>query len=442
MIAYLRFVRSALVIMGAVIGMTGCQKDNALLGPDGGGGGSACKNNGDCMAPTATCDVNGSKTCVQCLPATPATANEACPASAPVCDLNKTCRICTANSECPSDACLPSGMCALEAEVIYAAANGTGSTCAKAAPCSLATAIGQVAVAKPTVRLDAGTFMDVVIALSGTTATLIGEPGTVLRGKPGAGGQPIVSLAAASNVTLSELEFQSSDKAGIKVDGGSTLLVNRCKIKTSKEEGVLISDGTVTISKSEVSAGKALGVSLAKGELSIAGSTISANLGGGIAVSNLQKFSILNSFIVGNSGGGGIFALNPGAGSKLEFNTIVDNVDGTGAADAGGVTCDDATFTFPNNLIFRNTGGQGPGKVQTFGTCTYGNSFNAPGTGPTDATLAFRKDTMPRDYHLTATSPTSVRNGAGATCTNAIDVDGDSRPQEGACDLGADEFKP
>jgi Right handed beta helix region len=424
----------------ACLWLVNCEFPRPMAAPPDGGGGTVCKNNSDCMAPTATCDVQGSKTCVQCLPATPATRNDACPVTAPVCDLNKTCRICTAHSECPSNACLPSGVCTLEAEVIYAAANGTGSTCAKAAPCSLATAIGQVAVAKPTVRLDAGTFMNAVIVLSGKTATLLGEPGTVLRGGPGA--QPILSLAAAANVTLSELELQNADKAGVDVAGAATLLLSRCKITGSKDEGVSIGDGIVTISKSEISGNTQQGVALTKGELTIERSKIASNAGGGVFVADGMKFTITNSFIVDNRAIGGLLINKPGAGSKLEFNTIVDNADGTGAGDAGGVTCDDATFTFPNNLIFRNTGGPGAGKVQTFGNCTPGNSFIAPGTGPTDATLAFRKDIAPRDYHLTATSPTSVRNGAGATCTNAIDVDGDSRPQEGACDLGADEFKP
>jgi len=38
------------------------------------------------------------------------------------------------------------------------------------------------------------------------------------------------------------------------------------------------------------------------------------------------------------------------------------------------VFCDQGAFVAGGNLIFRNTGGS-TGSAQTFGNCTYGNSF-------------------------------------------------------------------
>jgi hypothetical protein len=136
----------------------------------------------------------------------------------------------------------------------------------------------------------------------------------------------------------------------------------------------------------------------------------------------------------------GGLSLRPMGASKVEFNTIVDNQANLGAASAGGVFCDTAGFVAPNNLIFRNTGGA-TGTAQTFGNCTYGNSYSAPGASAADNTPVFKSpNSQPFDYHLTASSPASVLDAAGA-CTG-IDFDSQARPQGPACDLGADEVAP
>jgi hypothetical protein len=209
------------------------------------------------------------------------------------------------------------------------------------------------------------------------------------------------------------------------------------------EEGLLVTSGKATLIQSEVSGhgkGDKWGVNLVAGELSVSQSKIFNNTGGGIVVANDQKFSVVNSFITGNRNNGGVSVGRPGAGSKFEFNTVVDNQDGAGSGDAGGVTCDLAGVVFSNNIIFRNVGGVG-GIAQTFGLCTYGTSYVAAGTGPTDMSLAFKTDTGTRDYHLTSGSPVLVKDVPAVTCTGQIDYDGDARPQGGVCDLGADEVK-
>jgi len=103
------------------------------------------------------------------------------------------------------------------------------------------------------------------------------------------------------------------------------------------------------------------------------------------------------------------------------------------------VSCTGATFVAGGNVIFRNQGGAATD--QTIGSCTYGNSFKAAGISTTDNTPMFVKPNMqPYDYHLTAATPTTILNAGGA-CTGT-DLDGDARPQGGACDLGADELVP
>lgn len=75
------------------------------------------------------------------------------------------------------------------------------------------------------------------------------------------------------------------------------------------------------------------------------------------------------------------------------------------------------------------------------GRCNFTGNLELA-AGPDDTTLKFRSETTsPKDYHLTAASPASVRDVAGVTCTGLQDFDGDERPQGGSCDLGADEVK-
>jgi hypothetical protein len=58
-----------------------------------------------------------------------------------------------------------------------------------------------------------------------------------------------------------------------------------------------------------------------------------------------------------------------------------------------------------------------------------------------DNSLGFaHPNATPFDYHLTASSPASVVDAAGA-CTG-VDFDGEVRPTGTACDLGADEYQP
>jgi hypothetical protein len=71
----------------------------------------------------------------------------------------------------------------------------------------------------------------------------------------------------------------------------------------------------------------------------------------------------------------------------------------------------------------------------------YGNSINRAGATAVDNSLGFMNpNTQPFDYHLSATSPSTVVDAAGA-CTG-VDFYGDSRPIGAACDLGADEYHP
>jgi hypothetical protein len=64
-----------------------------------------------------------------------------------------------------------------------------------------------------------------------------------------------------------------------------------------------------------------------------------------------------------------------------------------------------------------------------------------PGASIVDNAPGFvSPNVLPFDYHLSAATPPSIVDAAGA-CTGT-DIDGDSRPIGGACDLGSDERRP
>lgn len=207
----------------------------------------------------------------------------------------------------------------------------------------------------------------------------------------------------------------------------------------------------------------------------------SAGFGGGIAVDGSgSTATIERATIAGNwagSYGGGIRVGNSGTVS-LTNSSITGNVaDQQSYSDGGGVyngaTTTAINCTIAGNLAGRNGGGwQGGGTIrncilwdnvvggsgqQVNGTPTVTNSDvdqagYGLGDGSPDANGNMRKDPefdtpaqagwgVPNgggDFHLEATSP--VAGMASATYAPDDDIDGDSRPQGLADDMGSDEI--
>ena len=411
--------------------------------------GSACEADSECAEFAGICDVAGSQTCVQCT----ADRSEACAGTTPLCGEDLACRACVAHAECGSDACLPDGSCAAEAQVVYlkqGGAAGSTAACTKDVPCaSLTAALAQAASGmRPYVRVS-GTIESAGAILVGKTVVFLGEPNAALRGVQTARNEDedltILHLQDSSNVELHELALRDSKDRGVWVASGSKLVMRRSKVSGALGAGVYIASGVVQISESEIhdSGGSTLyGIDLDGGELVVDRSKISNN-GGGVSVATGLKFSITNSFIVGGKSNGGVNAKKPGVGSKLEFNTIADNkATALFGTAAGGVICDDAMFAFGHNIIYRNTSGT-TGFLQVTGACQFVSSLLSSSAQAELGSLGF-VDTAAtvRDYHLTESSPATVRDVAGASCVGMTDYDGNPRGIDGSCDLGADEYKP
>ena len=410
-------------------------------------GSISCRSDQDCTGAAAVCDVDKSKTCVQCT----ATRPEACVATTPVCGMDNMCRRCTAHADCGSLVCLPDGSCAVEASVAYVAPGGSGTACTKTAPCG--TLDDGVKRSVPNVKLAMGLVKDnKTTTIDGQAVAIFADSGAKLD-RDGDG--PIIQVQSnGADVKVSDLEIAGAtgtaggDGIDLTPNGGNPkLTITHVTIDGNQGFGISASGGTLIISQSTVSGNTGGGISVTGGTLTISQSTVSGNTGGGISVTGASStFGITNSFITYNGVATGPGATQVGGaslrpntvGSEFERNTLAFN-QSDGAIFRGGVTCTGAMVSATGNIVYRNTEGTNTSNAtQLGGNCQFGNTL-ALGSVPGD--LGFKSPlTSPFDFHLAAASPASVVDAAGA-CTG-VDFDGDTRPIGTACDLGADERKP
>ncbi|NVB85128.1 MAG: hypothetical protein HOV81_42575 [Kofleriaceae bacterium] len=158
------------------------------------------------------------------------------------------------------------------------------------------------------------------------------------------------------------------------------------------------------------------------------GCSVHDNQGGGIGFDG-GLYTLTNSFVYRNTGGAGINLFASTTGSRLEFNTVIDNSGGFGGLECNGGS---VPSTLPNNIVARNTPRN-----------TYGNTCTFPSSLLVDSDISqlhFKSpDAAPYDYHLTAGS---IAIDAATLSTVDHDFDGQARPNGAGRDVGADEYVP
>jgi hypothetical protein len=194
------------------------------------------------------------------------------------------------------------------------------------------------------------------------------------------------------------------------------------------------------------------GSSILQNTASTSMSTGSAGGGGIFDNSPAGTFIVTNSTLSGNSAspvgtgtgsGGGAIRRNTGTGPTLESSTITDNhTDGSG----GGVLSGSA-FSLKNTIFAANTAGAGANcsaptitsdgnNIDDGTTCGLGADEH-PSTNPLLGPLGLHGGSTLNQMPLAG----SVAIGGGAGCPGS-DQRGVTRPQAGACDIGADEVEP
>jgi hypothetical protein len=436
-------MRGGLVVLATAAAALSCTRANpfycadepngvcldATAGSDAGVDAAAppCGSDADCASDVGdpVCDT-AIGTCVAC------TASEvgACGSDTPTCG-SDVCVACGSNADCPGadDVCLASGGCAGSDRVLYAAPNGTGNACSPALPCLYVTAVDTLEASSTTknvISLAPGMYTSTGISFT-TDVEIVGA-GAVIQGD----GQsdPVILVNAGTTRVSFVTVTNSNNNDGVQCipNAGSSASVEvfRATIVGNNQLGVETTNCTST---------------------KVQRSTIAQNGNGGVSISG-GTFELVNNFVVLNGtvpgAGNPAVLLSPSAGGNLfRFNTVAYNTTTMNTVHSPGVTCLgsgvglvlDETITTANSDTTSNPVQQKNCSVAT------GTTYSAVGN-QNDNDLGFVAISGSAfDFHLTATSPSSVLNVPDNVCTG-IDFDGDTRPQQVYCDFGADEFRP
>lgn len=449
-----------------------------------------------CAAPTGVCDLT-TNICVQCTAAEPG----ACTGNTPVCGSDNACHGCTRHIECASRACRPDGSCAAPEDVAYVdPQNGTvNSSCARTEPCptittalitkkpfikTIGTTIENVAIADQDVALLADPGTKLVAAQQGTVIAIAGNSNVSIYdleivGGSGPQGNGIAISGNASIVSLSRVYIHNNSYYGVNANGNRVyityseisdngtggvmtalgkLTISESILRSNRNggsdgNGVYLLGGSLVMSHSEVSLTGGHGIQTAGSEkpsLTITRSKIFSNTAGGIYMAAPTTFDITSNFICRNGSldylsiGGIQLTLNNGFSNKLLFNTIVGNIHYPSRLSdlrlVGGVSYIDFGEIVANNNLIAGNVRKYPDQVvdsQVYDTRVFGNSY----IGNAIETRWFvSSDKTPYDYHLTADTPSTIRD-SGECADVPVDIDGDPRPLNDRCDLGADEYR-
>lgn len=253
----------------------------------------------------------------------------------------------------------------------------------------------------------------------------------------------VVKVDDTATVNIYDLIITSLNDGGIGISmqpgNSATLSLYRATVTNNKGGGIVASGGTLNIIQSTLSGNPGGGVTTSGGgTLNIRRSTIAENTGGGINMISATTFEIRNNFIVRNGAlsavAGGVRAI-PAGNSKFEFNTVVSNNASSGAVNSAGLACV-SPIPAPYNLVFNNSLSGVVNADNQIVVCDRDGSLRSePQAG------AGFTNTATNNYHLTANSPAEIRDVVSCSSTpKLVDIDGEDRPKNGKCDLGADEY--
>lgn len=390
-----------------------------------------CQTNSECTDPGKTvCDL-AIHACVQCAGADKA----ACTGTATVCNASDTCVECVTNADCTttSGVCLTSSnTCAPSDSILHVTPDGaTTGTCPEAQKCALDYALTVVDATHHVLSLDDGQYnMTATLSLGKDGLHLVpAVAGTMPKITNVTGGKVFAVTASAE---LDSLEIQGASDAIVTCQN-TTLVVESSFLHGTSKDAINSNNCALTVERSRIAAAGESGFYVTDGQV-----------------------HLRNNFIFGNgstSYGDAAISFNGNVSGSAEYNTVAYNTAGTykklenghlvDAPYPAGINCanTDGGVTLNGNLFVEDNG-------ETYSVNTFFN-FKACTTDFTVANMiASAGDAAfvsTSDLHLTTATKSGngkVRDVGNISCANlAVDIDGDARPQNAACDYGADELK-
>ncbi|MEP6865823.1 MAG: hypothetical protein ABJE66_34705 [Deltaproteobacteria bacterium] len=369
--------------------------------------------------------------CVQCTAAD----HLACTGMTTVCSTGDVCVGCTKDGDCGAGVCLvASNTCADSSTLLYASpAGATTGPCSEAAPCTLPYA---VSIADATHH---------VIELIGNQFTLNAKLELNVEGLhlvPSQGSKPVITTPSGTvlHVTKS-VEIDSMEIAGTNDDiivcdgsaGRANLVLEQVIVHGSTRDSINSSKCNVTIERSRIYSNKETALWIDDAVINLRNSFIFSN-----GANNYQYAAVV---LKGDTTGKLLF-------NTISYNISYDQMIGIGPHKqeyiaASALDCiqnGNNTVAVIGNLFIEDdklavTNGQF-GSSPCSGNYTTDNLLGKAG----DANFV----NAPTDLHLTEQTPTGtgkVRDDGNTNCADdGQDIDGDARPQNNACDYGADEL--
>jgi hypothetical protein len=395
--------------------------------------GPPCSADTDCKMPGKTvCDAVA-HACVECTPTDHAT----CTGVATVCSASDVCVGCVQSTDCPdSGVCLmSSNTCAASDSILHVEPNGsTTSNCIETMKCTLDHAIAIADPSHHVIQLDDGTY-----SIADTmNLSLIG-----IHLVPTAGAAPKVNVTDGKtvfNITadaeLDGIEIVSGSSTAIKCSTNANVVLEQIYEHGSQSDGFDADTCTLLIERSR----------------------FYSNMQSGLYAHD-SAVTLRNSFFYGNGNTGyrgAAVTFDGTTTGKMEFNTLSYNQGYDGFKfdlqqhklvpdqDGGALDCNqdqNSAVNLIGNLFIED-------QPFAYTITVYSQKSACTGNFTTNNLIGTASDAMfvsQTDEHLTEGTPTGqgkVRDDTSADCSDVpTDFDGDTRPQNNACDYGADELK-
>jgi hypothetical protein len=379
-----------------------------------------------CPDSSQVCELD-SGTCVACV------LNADCHAAAPICDAH-SCRTCSADSECASEACADDGTCVPTAAAAYVDPGGTDSgSCDQAHPCATFQFVYAVmSNVRQHLVIHHGTYPFALgVSPTGTPATTL-----ILHGNDSTIGNTTQSQTLYVNglqMTARNVTLLPGQDETITVQATATLILEHVNVSGQS----YIAGGKLTFRDAHIS------TPLTSTAISMnAGSTVvidGAVLSGGGIISNATSgipTTTLNASNMIISGVDDLALSLGGLSGFVRFTTIASSGNAAGSG-AFAVKCStSANFVVQSTIIW--TPGSSAARPPIDTPCTIHDSIIGPTTvaGSINADPMFVNPSL-SDFHLMAGSPAHDAVDQGPP----TDFEGDARPKGVRFDIGADELR-